>query len=89
VSRDYPDINFLGVAGLDRTSAYEDFVDSYDLEGFPHAIDERRSLFGHFGSATQDAWFFILADGTVQAETRYGEMSDEALRGYLDALDAA
>jgi len=89
VSRDYPDIRFLGVAGLDQTDAYEAFVDEYGLEHIPHAIDPDRSLFGHFGSATQDAWSFVLADGTVQAQTRYGEMSDAALRSYLDALEAA
>ena len=89
MSRDYPDITFLGVAGLDSTGAYEAFVAEYALDHFAHAIDEDRSLFGHFGSATQDAWFFVLADGSVHAETRYGEMSEDLLRGYLDALDAA
>lgn len=89
MSRDYPDITFLGVAGLDRESAYEDFIESHDLGHLQHAIDPDRSLFGHFGSATQDAWFFLLEDGSVQAETRYGEMSEDLLRSYLDALDAA
>lgn len=89
MSRDYPTIRFLGVAGLDTIPSYEAFVDEHALEHVPHAIDEDRSLFGHFGSSTQDAWFFVLEDGTVQARTRYGEMSEEVLRSYLDALEAA
>lgn len=89
MSRDYPTISFLGVAGLDNDDAHARFVDDYDLGHFPHAIDDDRSLFAHFGSTTQDAWFFILEDGTVQNETRYGDMTDELLRTYLDELERA
>lgn len=89
MSRDYPDLTILGVAGLDSTDGYEAFVEQHGLAHLDHAIDPDRSLFGHFGSTTQDAWFFVLPDGSYQAETRYGEMSEETLRGFLDALAAA
>jgi hypothetical protein len=89
VSRDHPEITFLGVAGLDSDSAYENFVNEHGLGHFTHAIDPDRSLFGHFGSSTQDAWFFVLEDGSVHAETRYGEMSEDQLRAFIEDLSAA
>lgn len=88
MSREYANLTILGIAGLDSTDAYERFVDENDLGHLSHAIDPDRSLFGRFGSATQDAWIFIDDDGTVVARTRYGEMDEDQLRGFLDQLAA-
>lgn len=88
-AREYEDITFLGVPGQDSDQAHEDFVDRYGLGSFTHAIDERRALWGHFGSATQEAWLFVDDDGTATARTRYGEMDPDLLRDFLDELRAA
>ena len=89
MSRDYPELRFLGIAGFDRGEAYEAFVAEHGLGHLTQIVDPDGSLFGRFGSRTQDAWFFVLEDGTIQDETRYGEISEETLRGFLDRLDAA
>lgn len=83
----YPNISFLGVPGQDSTEAHQAFVDEFGLGDIPQAIDERRALWGHFGSATQEAWLFIDDNGEVNDRTRYGEMSPELLSEYLKELD--
>lgn len=89
VSLEYPAITFLGVPGQDSDEAHEVFVEEYDLDHIVHAIDERRQLWGHFGSNTQEAWLFVDEDGSVGRRTRYGEMQPDLLRSYLDELVAA
>jgi hypothetical protein len=67
VARDYADrIGFVGIAGLGTEAAMAEFVESYGVGGFEHAVDGDGSLWAHLGVPLQPAWVFI--DSTGEAE---------------------
>jgi hypothetical protein len=75
------EITFVGMAGLDDLGPVQDFVERFELDGFPHVYDEDGSIWQRFGTIGRSAFVFVDDDGTIE-RTSYGEYGDE------DKLDA-
>jgi peroxiredoxin len=82
-ARQYPEIQFLGIAGRDDTDAMQEFVDRYGID-FPTLVDKDGSQWRYFGVTGQPAWVFVLPDGT--ARRVLGAPSESELEAILDAL---
>lgn len=80
------DIRVIGVASRDDVDAIRGFVDSYQVQGFEHIIDEGGVIWERYGVFSQPAFAFINDDGTV--ETNIGAMGLEGLTEAAEALKA-
>ncbi len=80
------DIRVIGVASRDDVDAIRGFVDSYQVQGFEHIIDEGGVIWERYGVFSQPAFAFINDDGTV--ETNIGAMGLEGLTEAAQALKA-
>ena len=74
------------MASRDDVDAIRGFVDSYQVDGFEHIIDEGGVIWERYGVFSQPAFAFINDDGTV--ETKIGAMGLEGLTEAAEALKA-
>ena len=79
-------VNFVGVAGRDELAAINEFIDTLDVSGFEHAVDDDGSLWANYGITTQPSFVFINDDG--QESTHVGALGVAGLQEGLDALVA-
>jgi thiol-disulfide isomerase/thioredoxin len=61
----HPAVRFVGVAGLDRLPAMQQFVAKYPVNGFTHLADTDGSVWAKFGVTHQPAFAFIRPDGGI------------------------
>ena len=61
----HPAVRLVGVAGLDRLPAMQQFVAKYPVNGFTHLADIDGSVWAKFGVTHQPAFAFVRADGGV------------------------
>lgn len=74
------------MAGLDDLGPVSDFVERFELGGFPHAYDEDGAIWQRFGTISRSAFVFVDDDGTIE-QTAYGEYGDEdKLNAKIDEL---
>ncbi|MDG4766321.1 redoxin domain-containing protein [Solwaraspora sp. WMMD406] len=67
-------LSVVGVAGLGEEAAMRDFVEEFDLYGFPHLRDTDGAVWREFEITEQSWYVFLDADGTM------------VHRGWLDSL---
>ncbi|GAB3112080.1 hypothetical protein GCM10027160_13710 [Streptomyces calidiresistens] len=77
-------VTFLGVSGHGGPEEDAEFVADRDLAEFTHARDIDGSVWSAFGVASQPAFAFVSADGTV--ETVPGALSGDELDSRIAAL---
>jgi thiol-disulfide isomerase/thioredoxin len=77
-------VAFVGVAAQDEVSAMKDFVDRFDLGGFPHLADTDAVVWQRFGVTYQPAYAFISSDGTIEMETK--QLDKDELLARIGAL---
>lgn len=75
------------MSGRDDVAPMIDFVEQFELEGFPHAVDADGAIWGGFGVITQPAWAFVDDDGSV--EVLLGGLGAEGLRSRVEGLLAS
>jgi thiol-disulfide isomerase/thioredoxin len=56
-------VNFVGVAGLDKTPKMRDFVEDNEVSGFPHLTDEAGTVWQRFEVAEQSTYVLLDAKG--------------------------
>ncbi|WP_116245637.1 redoxin domain-containing protein [Nocardiopsis sp. FIRDI 009] len=78
------DVAFLGVAGLGEVDAMRGFVSDTGTGEMTHLVDEDGSIWSGFGVASQPAFAFLGADGSV--ETVQGTLTDDDLDARVEAL---
>ena len=61
-----------------------DFVDTFGVGSFPHAVDADGAIWSGFGVFTQPSWAFVSADGSV--EVLLGALGDAGLRDRIEDL---
>jgi thiol-disulfide isomerase/thioredoxin len=61
----HPAVRFVGVAGLDRLLAMQQFVAKYPVNGFTHLADTDGSVWAKCGVTHQPAFAFIRPDGGI------------------------
>lgn len=61
----HPAVRFVGVAGLDRLPAMQQFVAKYPVNGFTHLADTDGSVWAKFGVTRQPAFAFVRPDGGI------------------------
>ncbi len=81
------DIRVIGVASRDDVEAINGFVDTYQVQGFEHIIDEGGLIWQRYGVFSQPAFAFINDDGTV--ETNIGAMGLDGLTEAAEGLIAS
>ena len=69
-------VRFVGVAAQDGIPAMRDFVDQYQLGGFPHLADTDLAVWRRFGVRYQPAYAFVSATGEVEVATEPLEKDD-------------
>jgi len=74
------------VASRDDVDAISGFVETYQVGGFEHIIDEGGVIWERYGVFSQPAFAFINDDGTV--ETKIGAVGREGLIEAAEALKA-
>ena len=74
------------MASRDDVDAIRGFVDTYQVQGFEHIIDEGGVIWERYGVITQPSFAFINDDGTV--ETNIGAMGLEGLSEAAETLRA-
>lgn len=62
----------------------QEFVETFDVGGFPHAVDDDGTVWASYEIRTQPAFVFIDDDGTT--ETHVGALGVDGLTERLDAL---
>lgn len=77
-------VNFVGIAGRDELAAIKEFIDTLNVSGFEHAVDEDGSLWANYEIVTQPSFAFINDDG--QISTHVGALGTAGLSERLDAL---
>ena len=60
-----PTVTFVGVAGLDRVPAMQQFVGKYPVSGFTQLADTDGTVWAKFGVTHQPAYAFIRPDGGI------------------------
>ena len=78
------DVQFVGVAGRDDLEAIQDFIDTLDVDAFPHAVDESGVIWASFNITTQPSFVFLNDDGT--GETHVGALGVDGLIPRLEIL---
>ncbi len=61
----FPEVTFVGVAGLADVPAMKEFVDRYPVERFTQLADTDGAVWTKFGVTQQPAFAFVSADGSV------------------------
>lgn len=56
-------VNFLGVAGLDKTDPIKSFVKAQKVGGFPHLNDQKGAVWKKFGVTQQSSYVMLDKDG--------------------------
>lgn len=74
------------MASRDDADAIRGFVDTYQVQGFEHIIDEGGLVWERFGVVSQPTFVFINDDGTV--ETNIGAMGLDGLTDAAETLKA-
>ncbi len=72
------------MAGRDDVDAIRAFVDTYDVGGFEHIVDEGGVIWERYGVFSQPAFAFINDDATV--ETKVGAMGVDGLTEVAERL---
>jgi thiol-disulfide isomerase/thioredoxin len=80
----HPGVTFVGVAGLDRLPAMQQFVEKYPVNGFTHLADTDGSVWAKFGVTHQPAFAFIRPDGGINVVKN--PMSESDLGQQVAAL---
>lgn len=84
VSTTYPDVTFVGVAGLADVPAMKEFVEKYPVDAFTEIADTDGQVWTKFGVTQQPAYAFVTADGRVDVVR--GQMSEPDLTERVKAL---
>lgn len=61
-------VNFLGVAGLDKTAPMNDFVSAEKVGNFPHLNDQEGSVWRKFGVTKQSSYVMLDKNGRTVHE---------------------
>ena len=77
-------VDFVGVAGRDDLSAMNEFIDTFDVGAFEHAVDSDGSVWRDFEISTQPSFVFMDADG--ETTTHVGALGVDGLSERLDDL---
>jgi thiol-disulfide isomerase/thioredoxin len=80
----HPAVTFVGVAGLDKLPAMQQFVSKYRVNGFTQLADTDGSVWAKFGVTHQPAYAFIRPDGGIDVVK--GPLSDQQLSQRVTAL---
>ena len=79
---------FVGIGGQASVEEMTDFVERWDLTGFPQVADPDGEVWARFGSdVIRSSFLFIDAETGTVARTGYGELDENGLRER--ALDLA
>ncbi len=78
------DVQFIGVAGRDDLDAIREFIDTLEVDAFPHAVDETGTIWASFNITTQPSFVFLNDDGT--GETHVGALGVDGLSSRLEML---
>lgn len=77
-------VAFVGVPGRGEIGGMREFVTDTGTGALTHAVDADGAAWQRFGVASQPAFAFVAADGTV--ETFRGSLDPDALRAAADDL---
>ena len=66
-------------------SDYENFVDGNGVDDITHVVDADGSIWSSFSVASQPAWAFVDADGTL-VSTVNGALGADGLRDRVNSL---
>ena len=80
----HPAVRFVGVAGLDRLPAMQQFVAKYPVNGFTHLADTDGSVWAKFDVTHQPAFAFIRPDGGISVVK--GDLSEPDLDQRVTVL---
>ncbi|WP_426512870.1 TlpA family protein disulfide reductase [Dactylosporangium sp. McL0621] len=76
-------VNFIGVAGLDKTQAMPEFVQLAKVGSITHLADEPGVVWKHFGITEQSTFVLVDASGRV---TGHGPLAADAIPDKVAAL---
>jgi thiol-disulfide isomerase/thioredoxin len=76
-------VNFVGVAGLDKTDPIKGFVDTQKVGNFPHLNDQKGSVWKKFGVTQQSTYVMLDKDGKKVHE---GSSSPDELDEVVSGL---
>jgi thiol-disulfide isomerase/thioredoxin len=87
IAAGHPSVTFVGVAGLDRLPAMQQFVAKYPVGNFTHLADTDGSVWAKFGVTAQPAFAFVRPDGGITVVK--GGLSEPDLDQRVAALPTA
>ena len=77
-------VHMVGVAGLSSgDDGMRDFVEMFQLDGFPHLADDEGVVWERFGVTTQEYFVILDAAGGI---VHQGPLPEDGLRDQLTAL---
>lgn len=86
VQEEYADrIQFLGIGAQDDVSTMREWVEKYDVGGFPHLADPDAELYDAFGVVGRSTFLFLDDDGS-RIEHGYGQTDERLLRSEIERL---
>jgi hypothetical protein len=82
-------VAFLGIGSQAGVEEMQEFVDRWDLSGFPQAADPDGELWARFADdVIRSSFLFIDAETGAAERTGYGELDESELRQRAQALAA-
>lgn len=77
-------VTFIGVAGRDDLSPITDFIETFGVGAFEHAVDDDGAIWAEYSITTQPAFVFMNDDGT--ATTHVGPLGVDGLTAAVAEL---
>ena len=75
-------MQFIGVASRDDLEPIKDFVSTFDVGDFEHAVDVEGDIWTHYGIWTQPSFAFINDNNVV--EVFLGPMGFDGLSSMIE-----
>ncbi|SCK36155.1 redoxin family protein [Streptomyces sp. WMMB 322] len=76
-------VNFIGVAGLDKTEPIKGFVKTQKVGNFPHLNDQKGAVWKKFGITQQSSYVMLDKNGKAveqEAATTPGQLTEQVAR---------
>ncbi|MEQ4719567.1 redoxin domain-containing protein [Nonomuraea sp. B19D2] len=83
----YPDVAFVGIAGLDGEAAMKDFVRRTGTGAFVQLSDEKGAVWTRLGVSQQSTFVFMKPDGSTEKAS--GPLGSDDLDRHVAKLRAA
>lgn len=83
MSKENPDVTFIGVAAHDTETEMTGFISATGVGVFPNINDADLAIWARYGIGYQPAFVFVAADGSTET---YASLNESDIQAHIDEL---